>query len=104
MHGTLLHKVDDLILDNNCVIHIVVQLHLQFVLQLAGLVQKLFIFNWISKVFVILSEQVHFADVRPGVEAIAHGVLCPDAYVFATSEEVQFVNLPLKVFPIQNVG
>jgi len=84
MHGTLLHKVDDLILDSDRVVHVVVQLHLKLVFQLAVLLQKLLFLYGVGKVFIIFGEQTGFADVGPVVELVAHGVLGPDAQILAT--------------------
>ena len=103
MHGALLHKVDDLVLDHHSVVHIVIQLHLHFILQLSCLVQELLVFNWFSEILVVLSEEVEFADVRPGVESVSEGVLSPDADVFASPEEVELVDLLLEVLPVEDV-
>ena len=82
----LFHKVNDLVLDRDGVVHIVVQLHLQLVLELSVLLQEVFVIDGICEVFVVLGQQVHLAVVGPGVEAITHGVLRPNAHVLASSQ------------------
>lgn len=104
MHSALLHEVDCLILHYDCVIDVVIELHLQFVLELPGLVEELLVLNWLRKVLVVLSEEVELADVRPGIEAVAHGVLCPNSHILSTSQEEELVDLLLKVLPVENVG
>jgi hypothetical protein len=100
----LLHEVDDFVLYGHSVVHIVVQLHLELVLELTCLLQELLIVDWISEILVIFSEETHLAIVGPRVEFITHGVLCPNAAVLATSKQVQFVNLLIEVLPVKNVG
>ena len=65
VHCTLFHEVNDLILYCDCVINIVVQLDLQLILQLSILLQEVLIINGISKVLIILRQQVHLAIVGP---------------------------------------
>lgn len=65
MHSTLLHKVNDLILNHNSVVNVVIQLNLDLILQLTSLVEELLILNWLGEIFVIFSEEVEFADVCP---------------------------------------
>lgn len=86
VHCALLHEVYDLILNNNCMIHVVIKLNLQLVLQLAGLIKELLIFHWVRKIFIVLGEKVHFTDVSPRVVAITHWVARMYSQVLATSE------------------
>jgi hypothetical protein len=86
MNGTLLHEVDDLILDCDGVVDVVVKLHLKLVLQLSVLLQEVFVVDGISKVLIIFSKKIHLAVVGPGVEAVSHGVLCPNAHVLTATE------------------
>jgi hypothetical protein len=104
VNGALFHEIDSLILHHHGVVHVVVQLHLQLILQLPCLVEELLIFNWLSEVLIVLSQQVELADVRPRVETIAHRVLSPYSHVLATSEEIELVDFLFKVFPIEDVG
>ena len=84
-------------------VHVVVHLHLHFVLELALLVQELLLLHRFCEVLVVLSQQVHLADVAPRVEAVAHGILSQEAHVLASLEQKQFVDLPLQVFPVEGV-
>ena len=102
--GALLHEVDDLVLNHHRVVHIVVQLHLHFILQLTRLVQELLVLHWFGEILVILSKEVKLADVCPRVESVTEGVLRPYAYVLAATEEVELVDLLLQVLPVENVG
>lgn len=104
MNSALLHEVDSLVLHHHGVVDVVVQLHLQLILELTSLVEELLVFNWLSKVFVVLSQQVELADVGPRVETIAHGVLGPYSHVLATSEEIKLVDFLFKVFPVEDMG
>ena len=56
VYGSLLHEVDNLILYHDCVVHIVVQLYLHFILKLSILFKELFVFYWVCKVLVILRQ------------------------------------------------
>jgi len=86
MNGTLLHEVDDLILDCDGVVDVVVKLHLKLILQLSVLLQEVFVVDGISKVLIIFSKEIHLAVVGPGVEAVSHGVLRPNAHVLTATE------------------
>lgn len=103
MHGALLHEVNDLILHIDRLIDIVVQLHLQLVLQLSILLQEVFVVDWVGEILVVFSEQVEFAVVRPGVPFVSHGILRPNSHIFATSEQKKLVDLLVKVFPVEDV-
>ena len=103
MHGTFLHKVDYLVLNGDCMVDVVVKLHLKLVLQLPVLLQKLFIIYGVSEVFIIFGEETGFADVSPVVELVSHWVLGPDAQVLATPKEEELVDLLIKVFPVKHV-
>jgi hypothetical protein len=54
MNSAFLHKVNDLVLDCHGVIHVVVELHLDLVLELPILFEELLIIDRVRKVFVIL--------------------------------------------------
>jgi hypothetical protein len=103
MHSTLLHEVYDFILYHYGMVNVVVELYLNLILELPCLVEELFVLDWLSKVFVVLSQQVELADVCPGVEAIAHGILCPDSYVLASPEKVKFVDFLLEMLPVEDM-
>ena len=93
VHRTLLHKVNDLVLDCDGVVHVVVELHLDLVLELTILFKELLIIDWVREVLVILGEQTHLTIVDPGVVFITHWVLGPHTAVLATSQQVQLVQL-----------
>jgi len=102
--SALLHEVDNLVLDSDGVIDVVLELDLHFVLELARLLEELLVLNGISEVLVVLSEQVHFAVVCPGVELVAEGVLRPNTDVFASLQEQETVKFLVQVFPVEHVG
>lgn len=104
VNGTFLHKVDNLVLHCNSLVHVVLHLHLQFILQLTVFLQELLIINWVSKIFVVLSEEVKFTVVDPGVVAVAHRVHGPDAAVFTSTEKQNTMNLLVKMTPVEHVG
>ena len=104
IYSPLLHKVYDLVLHHDRVVNIVVQLYLHLVFQLARLVQELLVLNWVGEIFVVLGEEVELADVRPGVEPVAEGVLGPYTDVLAAAEEEELVDLLLEVLPVEDVG
>lgn len=103
IYCALLHEVYDLVLNNNCMIHVVIKLNLQLVLQLADLIKELLLFHWLREIFIVFGQEVHFTDVSPRVESITHWVASIYSHVLATSEKVQFVNLPLEMFPVEYV-
>ena len=104
MHGALLHEVNDLILHIDRLIDVVVQLHLQLVLQLSILLQKDFVIDRVREILVIFSQEMEFAVVGPGVPLVPHGVLRPNAHIFAPSEQKKLVDLLVEVFPVEDVG
>ena len=103
MHGALLHEVNDLVLHNDCVINVIIKLHLDLVLELTALVEWLLIFYWLSEVFVILGKEVHFADVGPRVKAITHGVLGPNAEILSASEKEELMDLLVEMLPVEHM-
>jgi hypothetical protein len=56
MDGTFLHKVQNLILLSDGVVHVVVKLELHLVLELPVLLERLLVLGGISKVLVILGQ------------------------------------------------
>ena len=62
---TLLHEIDCLILDHDCVIHVVIKLYLYFILQLSSLRKELFLIDILYKLGVVLGEQVELSDSSP---------------------------------------
>ena len=87
MDSAFLHEADDLVLDSNGVINVVIKLNLDLIFQLTVLLLEVFFVDGVSEVVTILSDEVDLAVVGPRVESITHGVLCPNADVFATSKE-----------------
>jgi hypothetical protein len=69
-----------------------VYLHLDFVLELACLFKEIFVFYWIREIFIVFSQQSHFAVADPIVELVAHRVLSPNATILASLQQVQLVN------------
>jgi len=104
MHSALLHEVYYFILDHYGMIDVIIELDLQFILQLAGLCEELLVFDGIREVLVVLCEKVEFANVCPGVESVTHGVLSPDSDVFATAQQEELVDLSFQVLPVEHVG
>lgn len=100
MHNSLLHEVNDFVLDCDGVVHIMVKLHLQFVLKLSILLQELFVVNWFSEVLIIFGEQVHFTVCDPRVELVSHWVLSPYAAVLASLQQKESVDFLIKVLPV----
>lgn len=96
-----LHETDDLVLLGDGLLDVVVQLHLDFVLDLAGLVEEVFVFWWVREVLSILSQQVELADVGPRVVPVAHWVHRPNPHVLTTSQQVHPVDFPVKILPVQ---
>lgn len=104
MHGSLLHQVEDLVLHCDSVVDIVVELELHLVLELSILLQRLFVFDWVSEVLVILSKQVQLINVAPRVPPVTVGILGPEPQVFAATKEVHLVKFLIKVLPVESVG
>jgi hypothetical protein len=104
MHGTLLHKVDYLVLDCDSMVDVVVELDLELVLQLPVLLQKLLLVYGVGEVFIVFGKETGFADVGPVVELVSHGILGPDTQVLATSEQEELMDLLVEVFPVEHVG
>ena len=103
VNGALLHEANDLVLHHHGVVHIVVQLYLHLVLKLAVLPQEDLFVDWVGEVVSVLSQEVDFAVGGPGVEPVTHGVLCPDADVFATSEQQKSVDLFIQRLPVEHM-
>lgn len=104
MHRALLHEVQNLILNCDCLVHVVLYLRLQLILELAILLQELLILHWVGKVLVVLRQQVQLAVVDPTVVTVTKWVHIPDAAVFATTEQEQSVDLLVKVTPVKHMG
>ena len=102
MNGTLFHKLNNFILMSNGVIDIVVQLNLNFVFELTGLVHEVLILRDCCKVFAIFGQKIELGDVSPGVELVSHGVHGPNTHILATSEKVHLVDLPIKRLPVKS--
>ena len=103
VYCALLHEVYDLVLNHNRVIYVVIKLNLHLVLQLTGLIKELLLFHWLREIFIVFGQKVEFTDVSPRVESITHWVLSPHSHVLATSEKVHLVNLPLEMFPVEDM-
>jgi hypothetical protein len=104
MHGTLLHKVDYLVLDSDGMVDVVIELNLELVLQLPILLQKLLFVYGVGEVFIVFGEETGFTDMGPVVELVSHGILGPDTQVLATPEQEELVDLLVEVFPVEHVG
>lgn len=65
VNSSFLHEIYYLILYSDGMVYIVVQLHLELILKLPFLGQKVFLLNWISEIFVIFCEEIHFANMGP---------------------------------------
>ena len=65
MDRSLLHKVQNLVLHDLAMIDVVVQLHLHLILELATLLEELFVLDWICKLIVVLSDEMHLIIVGP---------------------------------------
>lgn len=100
VHSSLLHEVYHLVLLGNSLFHVVVKLHLHFILKLTCLRQEVLVLRWERKVFSILSQQVELADVRPRIESVAHWVHRPDSHILAASEQKHFVDFSIEVLPV----
>ena len=85
MDGALFHKLDALVLNCDRMVHIVVKLNLNLVLQLSVLLHEIWILVRVGEVMTVLSEESDLAIVCPGVESVSHGVLRPNAHIFSTS-------------------
>ena len=104
VHSSLLHEIDNLILHNNCVIHVVVQLNLNFVLKLPLLCQKVLFIYWFCEVLVVFCEQVELTNMAPRVEPIAQWILGEESHVLAASKNENLMDFALKVLPVEDVG
>lgn len=104
VNSSFLHEVNDLILNHHSVIDVVFKLYLDFVLKLSVLLQDLLIFNRVSEILIIFSQQVHFAVVSPRVESISKRILCPNSDVLATLEKQKSVEFLVKTLPVHHMG
>ena len=104
MDGTLFHEVNGFVLDGDGLVHVVFELDLQLVLELAVLLEEDLLFDGVRELFVVLGEQVHFAVVHPVVVLVAHGVLSPDAAVLAAAQQEELVDFLVQVLPVEHVG
>ena len=86
VNGALFHKLNALVLHCDRMVHIVIQLDLNLVLQLSVLPHEIWVFVGVGEVMTILSEEADLAVVCPRIESISHGVLRPNAHIFATSK------------------
>ena len=68
--GSLLHKVNDFVLHCDVVVHVVLELHLHFVLERPVFVQELSLV-FVGEVFVVFGEQMELVDGRPGEEGVS---------------------------------
>eukprot|EP00349_Pseudokeronopsis_sp_Brazil_P007901 CAMPEP_0202955590 /NCGR_PEP_ID=MMETSP1396-20130829/141_1 /ASSEMBLY_ACC=CAM_ASM_000872 /TAXON_ID= /ORGANISM="Pseudokeronopsis sp., Strain Brazil" /LENGTH=180 /DNA_ID=CAMNT_0049672239 /DNA_START=64 /DNA_END=606 /DNA_ORIENTATION=- len=102
--GAFLHEVDDLVLDDDLVVDVVVELHLNFVLELSALVEELLLVWFLHKVLVVLRDEVEIADSGPRVVAISHWVLGHQSHVLATPQQEHLVHLLVEVLPVEGVG
>ena len=100
VHCAFLHKVDDLVLVVDRVIHIVVELSHHLVLQLAGLGHEVLVFRHEGEVFTIFSQQIELGNMCPREVAIAHGVHRPNSDVLTTTKQVHLVNFAIKRLPV----
>ena len=85
MDSTLLHEIDDLVLDSDCMVDIVIKLNLNFILKLTGFCEEIFIFYWISKVLVIFCQEIELTDMCPRIVSISHRIHGPNSYIFTSS-------------------
>lgn len=104
VHSAFLHEVDHLVLHSHRVVHVVVQLHLQLVFQLAVLFKEVFVINGVSEVLIILRQQVNLAVIGPRVVTITHWVLRPNADVLASAEEQESVDFLVEALPVHCMG
>jgi len=65
MHCSFLHEVHNFILNDNCMINVVIELDLHFVLKLTLFAHEVLLLNWICEVFIIFCKKVEFTDVSP---------------------------------------
>lgn len=101
VHGALLHETYHFVLLSDGLFHIVFELNLDFILNLTSLGEEVLILWWEREVLAVLRQQVELADVRPGVESVAHWVHGPDAYVFAAPQQVHLVDFAIEILPVQ---
>ena len=101
VHGALLHETYHFVLLRDGLFHIVIELNLDFILNLTGLGEEILVLGWERKVLAILRQQVELADVRPRVESITHWVHSPDAHVFAAPQQVHLVNFAIEILPVE---
>lgn len=98
--SSLFHEIDSFILNHDSMVNVVIELDLEFVLELTLLGEEVFFFNWVSEVLVVFGQEVELADVGPGVESIPKRVLSPDPNILATPEEEELMDLLFKVLPV----
>ena len=65
VHCALLHKTYHFVLLRDGLLHVVIELNLDFVLNLTRLGEEVLVLWWEGEVLAILSQQVELADVRP---------------------------------------
>ncbi len=84
-------------------VNIVIQLHLYLILQLSILIHELLLINILHEVLIVLRNQVRLTDVCPRIESVSHGVLCPQSQVLASSEQEDFMDLLIKMLPVEGM-
>lgn len=101
VHRALLHETYHFVLLSDGLFHIVIKLNLDFILNLTCLREEVLVLWRICEVFTIFSQQVELADVRPGVESVAHWVHGPNADVLAAPQQVHLVDFAIEILPVE---
>ena len=87
VNGTFFHELNALVLNCDSMVHIVIKLHLNLILQLSVFPHEIWILIGVGEVMTVLSEETDLAVVCPRVESVSHWILCPDSAVLATSQQ-----------------
>lgn len=101
---TLLHETYDLVLLGYCLLNVVVQLDLNFILDLTGLGEEILVFRGERKVLSILGQEMELAHMSPRVIPITHWIHRPNSHILATPQQVHPVNFPVEILPIEGEG
>lgn len=94
--SSFFHEVDDFILLSDRMVHIMIDLDLNLILELTSLVEEFLLLWWMCEILIVLRQKVELADMCPRVESITHWVHCPDSNVFTTPKQIHLVYFLIK--------
>jgi len=104
MNCAFLHETDYFVLLRDCLLDVMVQLHLDFVLDLTGLREEVLVFGRIREVLTIFCQKMELADMSPRVVPVSHGVHGPNSNILASSQQVHPMDFSIEILPIERKG